>query len=215
MNYLQRDFESVNGNYQILRLMGPPNLQLTESIFNILKRIDEYLVNNQPTITQNMSKEQNPKDDSGKIVINFNPVINNTNTNTNTNSNSNTNTQSFNFEAFAQALPHLKRELKFVEEELEDKPEPEAKQALEEVKKLQNSTQKIEEEAKNKDETKVKESTFWKRLGNFGKSLGTWGSKYLTPDSIKTLGKTANEVAQLGQVVGIETGFDFSNYGAE
>jgi GTPase SAR1 family protein len=211
-NNLKQEFKDQPNNFALSKWKAKMITLVNDFDFEIT--VDNVEIITQPP--NNMSNQQNAKDENGKIVINFNPIITNNNTNTNQNSNS----QSFNFEAFAQALPNFQSYLSLLEEEFEkiEKKNPNNQvitNAKELVKDTLESANKIESITEKKDEKEIKKSTFWKRLGNFGNWLFKSGKELLSPDSIQNIGKSGNELAKLGQAFGIETGFDFSNFGSE
>jgi Leucine-rich repeat (LRR) protein len=126
-------------------------------------------------------------------------------------------TQSFDFEAFAQTLPALQGKLNYVKEELEDHPDKgneEIQKLLKEIEKLQKSAEEAEKATDEKDEKKLKKSTIWQRIGNFGKSL-IGLRKYIDAKDVDKLGKDLQTVSNLVNAVGIDTGFDYQNFGAE
>ncbi|TAE18302.1 MAG: hypothetical protein EAZ95_04690 [Bacteroidetes bacterium] len=126
-------------------------------------------------------------------------------------------TQSFDFEAFAQTLPALQGKLNYVKEELEDHPDKgneEIQKLLKEIEKLQKGAEEVEKATEEKDEKKLKKSTIWQRIGNFGKSL-IGLRKYIDGKDVDKLGKDLQTVSNLVNAVGIDTGFDYQNYGAE
>lgn len=126
-------------------------------------------------------------------------------------------TQSFDFEAFAQTLPALQGKLNYVKEELEDRPDKgneEIQKLLKEIEKLQKGAEEVEKATEEKDEKKLKKASFLQRIGNFGMSL-IGLRKYIDGKDVDKLGKDLQTVSNLANAIGIDTGFDYGNYGAE
>ncbi len=182
------------------------------------KQVNQALSNpnSSPQTPINMPKEQNPQEDSGKIVINFNPTITQTQTVTQTQNNS----QSFDFKGFENTLFNFQSMLEVLKEDLERalKKEPE-NQALKEAVEITEITienaNKVEKVAEKQEEKEIKKAGFWKRLGQFGTWLGTGANKVLSPESIQQIGKSAAQIDILAKGAGIDTGFNFESFGAE
>jgi GTPase SAR1 family protein len=177
------------------------------------KELPTSITINNIVSNNNMIKQKNP------VSASIQGSGNSTNTNTNTN----TNTQSFDFEMLERLLPNFQSELASFQKQMQRELKKELNQdqrnqtndLLEELKDLILEAQDVETLTGEKNEKSIKKHSFWKSTGKFFNNLWTKGNAILSVDNIKALGKTASEVTKLAEATGIQTGFDYQNYGGE
>jgi endonuclease III len=142
---------------------------------------------------------------------------------TNTNINKNINSQTIDFELLEQKLPDFQSELDSFKKELKralNKTQDATRKGIledlvTEADDILSDSKEVKNLAKNKDEDELKSKGFWKDIAKFVKKVSTSVKDLLNPESIQNLGKSASEIAKIADACGINTGFDYANYGSE
>jgi endonuclease III len=142
---------------------------------------------------------------------------------TNTNINKNINSQTIDFELLEQKLPDFQSELDSFKKELKralNKTQDATRKGIledlvTEADEILSDSKEVKNLAKNKDEDELKSKGFWKDVAKFVKKVSTSVKDLLNPESIQNLGKSASEIAKIADACGINTGFDYANYGSE